>query len=46
MLTVMPNQIAGAVAWWTSRVVEMTQVVLSRRAGSAQLWGRYTSLLL
>jgi hypothetical protein len=35
-----PNKIAGAAAGWKSQLIEMSQVVLSRRSGSAQLWGR------
>jgi hypothetical protein len=34
-----PNRIAVANAGWKSQVIEMTQVVQSRRSGSAQLWG-------
>jgi hypothetical protein len=29
------NQLAGAAAGWQSQVIEMTQVVLRRRSGSA-----------
>ena len=32
------NEIAGAAAGWKSQVIEMTQVVLSRRSGSTRLW--------
>jgi hypothetical protein len=33
-------KIAGAAAGWKSQVIEMRQVVLSCRSGSAQLWDR------
>ena len=39
-MTTPPNPIAGAAARLKSRVIEVTQVVLSRRSGSAQLWER------
>jgi hypothetical protein len=36
----LPNKIAGAAAVRESQVIEMIQVVLSRRSGSARFWGR------
>jgi hypothetical protein len=32
-------KIAGAAAGWKSQVIEISRVVVSRRSGSAQLWG-------
>jgi len=36
-----PNKISGVVAGRTPDFIEMIQVVLSRKSGAAQFWGRY-----
>jgi hypothetical protein len=33
-------EIAGAAARWRFEVIEMTQVILTSKSGSAQLWDR------
>lgn len=39
-MTMTANRTAGAAAGRQSQVIEITQVVLGRRSGSAQLWDR------
>ena len=39
-MILMPNQFSGAVAGCPPEIIEMIQIVLSRRSGAAQFRGR------